>query len=184
MDPWESCIADGLGQRHKDRMARLARVAGIQLAAPQLKKRERRLRVARLVAQIVGDAAIGVDCVEMGAQFLGKKPRGHVEVLVVGLRQPLAVLAGFFESGRNIWNAIILRQGRPATGYRITCQASLFVSFAAASFSVSDCTFDVLVIGSPQGTIAVLISLLRFINFSKTRLSSYRCAWPVMKACA
>src|SRR5208282_6666275 len=36
----------------------------------------------------------------------------------------------------------------------------------------------------PQGMIAVLISLLRFISFSKTRFNSYRWARPVMNALA
>ena len=53
--------ADGLGQRDKDRMTRPAFVAGVELAPPQIEKREGYGAVAYLVTQIVRDAAVGVD---------------------------------------------------------------------------------------------------------------------------
>ena len=66
--------ANGLGQRNKDRMTRAAFVAGIQFASPQIEQSQRLRRVAHFVAQIVGDAAVGVDRVKMRPQRLGQKP--------------------------------------------------------------------------------------------------------------
>ena len=108
--------ADGFGQRDKDRMARAALVAGVQFPAPQIEKRQSRGVVADFVAQIVGDAAVGVDGMKVRPQRLGQEPRGDVEVFVVRLGQVAAVGAGFFERGRNIGNAIARRQRSPAAG--------------------------------------------------------------------
>src|SRR5262249_58952997 len=52
---------DRFAQRDHDRMARLAVVAGEQLLAPPLQEVEGLLPAARLVAQIVGPAAVGVN---------------------------------------------------------------------------------------------------------------------------
>jgi hypothetical protein len=68
-------------------MARAAFVAGIEFAAPQVKQRQCLRRRAHLVAQIVGDAAVGVDGVKVRTQRLGQKPRGYMEVFVVRLGQ-------------------------------------------------------------------------------------------------
>ena len=106
--------ANGLGQRNKHRMTRAAFVAGIEFATPQIEQRQRLRGVANFVAQIVGDAAVGVDGMKVRTQRLGQKPRGDVEILVVRLGQPLAPGARFFERRRNIGNAITGRKRSPA----------------------------------------------------------------------
>ena len=76
---------DRLGQRNKNRMAGAALIAGIEFPAPQVEQGKRLCRIAYLVSEIVGDAAIGVEAVKVGAQSLGKKPGADVEILVVRL---------------------------------------------------------------------------------------------------
>ena len=49
----------------------MARVAGVELVLPLIEKREGSSRVADFVAEIVGDAAVGVDVEEMLAEALG-----------------------------------------------------------------------------------------------------------------
>jgi hypothetical protein len=48
------------------------------------------IAIADFVAEIVGDAAVGVDGVEVRAQSFGQKPGGDVEVFVVRFGQMLA----------------------------------------------------------------------------------------------
>ncbi len=55
-------------------MTRAAFVARIKFASPQIEQRQRLRGVADFVAKIVGDAAVGIDGMKMGAQGLGKKP--------------------------------------------------------------------------------------------------------------
>ena len=52
----------------------------------------------------------------MRAQGLGQKPRGYVEVFVVGLSEAAAVGAGFVEGGRDVGDAIGGRKRGPALG--------------------------------------------------------------------
>ena len=61
-------------ERDKNRMTRAAFIAGIQFAAPQIKQRRGLRRSTHLVAQIVGDAAVGIDGVKVRTQSLGQKP--------------------------------------------------------------------------------------------------------------
>jgi len=49
-------------------MAGAAFVAGVELAAPEVEKREGDGGVTYFIAQIVGDAAIGVDGMEVRAE--------------------------------------------------------------------------------------------------------------------
>ncbi len=133
-------VADGFGQRDKYRMARAAFVAGVQFAAPQIEQRKGLRGVAHFVAQIVGDAAVGVDGVKMRTQRLGQKPRGHVEVLVVRLGQLLAPGASLFKRGRHIGNAIIGGQRGPAA--RMSASRSLAC--------LSGCIAAVAIIFSPS----------------------------------
>src|SRR5580704_1761165 len=98
---------------------------------------------------------------EVGTQSLGKKPRGDMKVLVVGLRQPLAPGARFFESRRDIRNAITGGKRSPAASYQFALIRRRVIGRLRCRTHLSS-----------QGTIAVLISLPRFINFSKTRFSS------------
>ena len=72
-----------LAQRDKHGMARLAGIALPQLGLPLVQQRQRLLLVADLVAQIVGDAAVGIDVVEVLVQMLGQKPRDDREIFVM-----------------------------------------------------------------------------------------------------
>ena len=64
--------ANRLGESDKYRVARLAAVAGIELASPKVEERERLLAIPDLIAQIVRDAAIRVDAVKVRPQPGGK----------------------------------------------------------------------------------------------------------------
>ncbi len=72
-------------------------VGGVQFGFPCIQQRQRLLRIANLIAEIVGDPAIGVDVVEMLMQMLGQKPGDDREVLVMRVRQPRAVLLRLFQ---------------------------------------------------------------------------------------
>ena len=78
----------------------IAVVAGIQLRFPLVEQLQRCGRVANLIAQIVGDAAIGINIEEMLAQPLGKKPGSDRKILVVRARQPPAIFARLGQRGR------------------------------------------------------------------------------------
>jgi hypothetical protein len=98
----------------KTRMARLPFVAGVQFLAPLIEQRQRLRAVADLIAQIVRDAAVGIDGMKVRAQRLGQKPRSHVEVFVVRLGQMLAPGARLIQRRRDCGNAIAGRQRGPA----------------------------------------------------------------------
>ena len=74
-------------------MPGLARIAVAQMRFPPVQQGQAPLRVARLVGQVVGPAAIGVDIVEMLPQAPGQQPTGDGEILVVPPGQPPAVPA-------------------------------------------------------------------------------------------
>ncbi len=99
---------------------------------------------------------------EVRPQRLGQEPRGDVEVFVVRLGQLAAAGAGLVERGRDLGNAIAGGQRSPAAGQQ------LFL-FSARCFPIAQLPPFM---AWPQGTMAVLISVERFISFSKTRLSS------------
>ncbi len=102
----------------KTGMARLTAVTGIELAAPQIEQRQRLLSIPYLIAQVIRDAAVGIDAVEVRAQPGGQKPRGHMKVLVVGGGQPLAVGARLFQSWALLGDAVFRRQRGPAALYQ------------------------------------------------------------------
>jgi hypothetical protein len=80
-------------------MTRVALVAGVQLLIPLLEQCQRLLAIANLVAEVVRDAAIGIDGVEVRAKLFGQKPTGYVEVFVVRLGQMLAPGASLSQRG-------------------------------------------------------------------------------------
>jgi len=96
-------------------MAGAALVAGIEFAAPEVEEGEGLRGVANFVAEIIRDAAIGVDGVEVGSEALGQEPGGDVEILVVSFGEVLAPGTGFGEGGCFIGNAIGRWESRPAT---------------------------------------------------------------------
>ena len=77
-------LLDGFGQGHKNRMARIALVAGIEFGLPFIEQGQSRGGVSYFVAQIVGDAAVGVDVQEILTEVLGKKPGGYRKIFVMG----------------------------------------------------------------------------------------------------
>ena len=109
--------AYGFSQRDKDRMARLAPVAGVEFPAPQIQQRERLLAIPYLIAQVIRDAAVGIDAVEVRPQPGRQKPRGHMEILVVGGGQALAVGARLFKRRALLGNAVLRRQRGPSALY-------------------------------------------------------------------
>lgn len=111
---------------------------------------------------------------KMRTEWLWQKPGRHVEIFVMRLRQIAAIGKRLFKRWRFFRNAIRCRQRSPAAGNQLL----LLGSSGHGSILVADLTSD------PYGTIAVLISLDRFISFSNTRLSSYKCARPVINALA
>src|SRR5579864_8877023 len=86
-------LAHGLGKSHKNRMSRVAVVTGVELTLPLIQQCERGGGITDFVAEVVGDAAVGVDVEEMLAQPARKKPAGDGEILVVRAGQPGAVFA-------------------------------------------------------------------------------------------
>jgi hypothetical protein len=79
-------------------------VAGVEFALPLIEKFERGGCVADFVAEVVGDAAIGVNVEEMLSQVSRKKPAGDGEVFVVRAGEVGAVGASFSESRCSGWD--------------------------------------------------------------------------------
>ena len=85
-------------------------VALVQHRAPGLQQSQGGGGVGNLVAQVVGDAAEGVDALEVRAHALGQEEGGDVEVLVVGGGECVAPGAGFVERGALVRRQILGRR--------------------------------------------------------------------------
>ena len=116
-------LPDGFGQRDKNRMrrtlaARLRRlqpaIHGAQFFFPAVKQSQSYLCVADLIAEIVGDAAVGVNIEKMLMQSPGKEPARDRKILVVSPRQSRTVSARLGDVGSLRGDAIGCRQTRPA----------------------------------------------------------------------
>ena len=90
-------LPDGLGQGDKNGMARIAVVAGLEFGLPLVEQGQGGRRITDFVAEIVGDAAIGVDVEEILTEMFGQKPGGDGEIFVVGAGEVAAVGAGFVQ---------------------------------------------------------------------------------------
>jgi hypothetical protein len=99
-------------------MARLTAVTGVELAPPQIQQRQGLLAIPHLIAQVIRDAAVGIDAVEMRPQPDGQKPRGHMKVLVVRGGQPLAVGTRLFQGRTLLGDAVFRRQRGPTALYQ------------------------------------------------------------------
>ena len=75
-------------------MARAAVIAGVEFGFPFVEQEKRSLSVAGFVSEVVGDAAVGINVVEMLAQALGKKPGGDGEIFVMRAGEAFAVGVG------------------------------------------------------------------------------------------
>ena len=117
---------DRLGQRDEYRVASLTPIAGVQFPAPQIQQRQGLLAIADLIAQVVGDAAVGIDAVEMGPQPWRQKPRGHVEIFVVRGGQPPAVGTGLLQGRALLRHAVFRGQSGPAAFYQFPFVLSTF----------------------------------------------------------
>jgi len=70
-------------------------------------------RITHLVAQVIGDAAIRVDAVEVGPQLAGQEPGGDREILVVASGQTLAIGPCLGQRWREFGNSVFRRQRLP-----------------------------------------------------------------------
>src|SRR5947209_6120927 len=100
-------------------MTSFAAVACIQFLVPLVEQLEGELRVSGLVAKIIGNAAVGIDAVEMWTEALGEKPRCYVEVFIVRGGQPFAVCKRLRERGRMFGESIRSRQAVPTRTARL-----------------------------------------------------------------
>ena len=103
-------------QRHKNRVAGIACVAGIELRLPFIEQGERCARVSNFVAEIVGDTAIGIHIQEILTQVFGEKPGGYGEIFVVGAGEAAAVFLRLFERGPNFRDRVFGGEAAPALG--------------------------------------------------------------------
>src|ERR1019366_4989711 len=87
----------GLCQRDENGMARVAVVAGIEFSLPLIEQGERCSRFSNFVAEVVGDAAIGVDVQEILTEFPGQKPGRHGKVFVMRAGELAAIFSRLLE---------------------------------------------------------------------------------------
>ena len=92
-------FAHGARERDENGMARSALVAGVEFGLPFVEQCQRRGGVADFVAEIVGDAAVGVDVEEILTQMFGQEPGGNGKVFVVRAGELAAVFVGLGERG-------------------------------------------------------------------------------------
>jgi hypothetical protein len=90
-----------------------AEIGRVQLGLPRIQQRQRLLRIAYLIAQVVGDPAIHINVVEVLVQVPGQKPGNDREVLVMRVRQARAVLLSFFQRRSVLRDSVLRRQRLP-----------------------------------------------------------------------
>jgi len=78
---------DGRQQRDEDRMIRMPVVGTIEFRPPPLEEGSTSLTIRRLVAEVVGPSAVGVDRREVIASILWYEPAQHSEVFLVTHRE-------------------------------------------------------------------------------------------------
>ena len=103
-----------MGERDKNGVGRGAAVAKPELFAPPVEQRERLSPVAGFVAEIVGNAAVRINGMEVLAEPRGEEPAGDMEIFVMGFGQAAAPGLRLPEHGRFGGRAILGRQGGPA----------------------------------------------------------------------
>ena len=80
-------LEDGFRESYEYRVLWSAGVAGVEFALPLIKEFEGGGGVSDFVAEIVRDAAVGVDVEEMLAQAAGQEPASDGEILVMRARE-------------------------------------------------------------------------------------------------
>ena len=88
-------------------------VASIEFAFPFVEQLHRYGGVAGFVGEIVGDAAVSVNIIEMLPQALRQEPCRDGEILVVVARQPLAISVSILQCRRLRGNGIFRRKRGP-----------------------------------------------------------------------
>src|SRR5215813_5188202 len=83
-----------------------SQITRVEFRFPLSEQFQRLLWVAHLVAEIVGDATVSIDVVEMLSQPCRQKPGGDGKVLVVRFGQALAVNLSLRQRWRHLGNAI------------------------------------------------------------------------------
>ena len=106
--------ADRFGEGDEDGMTGLAAIAGVELFTPEVEQGEGLFGIADLVAEVIGNAAVGVDGVEVGAEAAGEEPGGDVEILVMGIGETAAPGAGLVEGRRMVGDAVVRGEGGPS----------------------------------------------------------------------
>ena len=162
----------GLLQRHEHRMRRPALVHPLQLPAPPLQQPQALLRVADLVAQVVGPAAEGVHVVEVLVQPARKQERHHVEVLVVARGQPARVFLGFLPRYR-CGPGLPATARNPGAGRNTgSCAGHGMIAVFRCPLWLIRCriTSSRLASGSSRFTKSCAVMILRRINSSALRM--------------
>ena len=96
-------FTDGSGKSNEHGMARSSRVAGVEFGFPLIEQFERCRGIAGFIAEIVGDAAVGIKVEEMLTQALGQEPSRYREIFVMSACEVFAV-------------GVSIRQGRRLRG--------------------------------------------------------------------
>jgi len=78
---------DGPTQRYEYGMLRFALVTKVQFFAPPFEKPDGKLRIIRLISQVIANSTVGIYVVNILANRPGKQNRAYSEVLVVGSRK-------------------------------------------------------------------------------------------------
>jgi hypothetical protein len=88
-------------------------VATVEFLLPEVDECKRHLCIANLVAEIVGDAAVGVDAEEVLMEALGQEPGGNRKIFVMTSGKALAVCARLIERRRDFWDLVARWKARP-----------------------------------------------------------------------
>src|SRR5580658_788587 len=178
-------------------MARGSRVAGVEFGFPLIEQRERGGSVGDLVAEIVRDAAVGVDVDKVLAQAARQKPRGDGEIFVVGAGQAGAVLLRFGQGRRGRGDGVGGGKTAPAEGCGRCGRRDLRRGLSHGLQTIVDCRLllenpnrvELLVFNQQSkinnwtqwpGMMAVLMSPPRFSMWRRTCCKRESGASPVM----
>jgi hypothetical protein len=92
-------LTHGFREGYEDGVLRCASVTRIKLTLPLIKEFEGGGGVSDFVAEIVRDAAVGVDVEEMLAQAAGQEPTSDGEIFIMRAREAGTVFTRLNERG-------------------------------------------------------------------------------------
>src|SRR5262249_23510177 len=113
-------LANGVCQRDEYRVSRLSLVTGVQLTFPLIEQVQRCFPISYFIAQIVGDATVGINIEEMLSQAHRQKPGRNRKVLIMCARQTPAVFLRFSFGGGPIGNCVLGRETTPPSNVLLT----------------------------------------------------------------